>query len=543
MPFHFKALILVMVITAIMFALAKPLFTQFMAVEDYARRRNLWIGLTLAAFLIPNFWLYMLVAAVAIGFTAARDRNPAALYAFLLLVIPPIKEQLPTLGVVKEIFALDHLRLLSLFLLLPAALKLASHTDSIGPGAWPDGSRKRGIQVTDVLVLLYFIVQLVLMFPYESFTASVRRMVLMSLDMLLPYYVISRSCRSRAMITEVLASFALAMAVLAPLAVVEMLRGWILYAGLQERWGAAHMIGYVTRGDYLRAQATGGHAIVFGYAMAVGVGAWLYLQTRAESKTLRSLAMLTLVAGLIATLARGPWVGAAAMLLVFLAMGPNAMSRSLKTIGVIGLIVGIALATPYGDKMIDHLPFIGTVNDETVTYRQRLAQMSWMLIQQNPLFGSPYFMAYMEELRQGEGIIDMVNAYAGVALSYGLVGLLAFASIFIASIQRCWSGMRRFTDEDPDFALLGATLVALMVGILVIIGTTSNYLSIPYIYWTVVGLSFAYVQLSRMEQPAYEEPEQPAIASGAWASHPGFAARGRVGTSAWRPTGGDAGAP
>lgn len=516
MPFHFKALLLVMVVTVVMFALAKPLFLRFMSPQAFALRRNLWIALTLAAFLIPNFWLYTVVAAAMIAFAATRETNPAALYMFLLLVLPPLREAIPGFGLIKQVFPLDHLRLLSLVLLLPVALQLVGPTDRYGSGAWPDGSRRARLQAPDIFLLVYALLQLLLMFPYESVTASVRRMVLLSLDMLLPYFVISRVCRSREAILETMSSFALALIVLAPLACIEFARGWILYAGLEERWGTPHMIGYLMRGDYLRAQVTGGHAIVLGYAMAVAFGFWLYLQTRIDSVNWRWLGLLTLLAGLVATLARGPWVGAMAMLLVFLSLGPNAAARAMKAFGLIVVVGGIAMATPYGDKIIDHLPFVGTMNDDTVTYRQRLAEVSWMLIWQNPLLGSPYFMAYMEELRQGEGIIDVVNAYAGVALSYGLVGFTCFAGFFVASLVRLVPVVRRSAETDPDFSLMGASLVACIVGALVSIAAASNYLSIPYIYWALGALGFAYVQVSRTEQPW-----QPAEA--VWESEPAFA--------------------
>jgi O-antigen ligase len=527
MPFHFKAFVLVMAITSVMFALTKPLFIRFMAVEDYARRRNLWLALTLWAFLIPNFWAYMLVAAVLIGFTASRDSNPAALYLFLLLAVPPIRESIPTFGLVKAIFGLDHLRLLSLVLLLPAAIKLAGPGDSYGAGVWPDGTRKRGVQSPDIFVLLYFAVQVMLMFPYESVTASVRRMLLLSIDMLLPYFVLSRVCRSREMIIDAMASFCLALVVLAPLAAAEFAKGWILYAGLEERWGAGYMMGYVKRGDYLRAQVTGGHAIVFGFAMAIGFGFWLYLQSRVDSKAWRRVGALALLTGLIATLARGPWVGATATLLCFLALGPNPVARSMKAVAAVAAIGGIALATPYGANIIDHLPFIGTVNDETVAYRQRLAEISWMLVQQNPFFGTPYYMAYMEELRQGEGIIDIVNTYAGIALSYGLVGLAFFGGIFLTSVQRCWTAIRSFAGEDPDFSLMGAGLLACIVGVLVMIATTSNYLSIPYVAWSLAGLAFAYAQLSRMPQPSFDSGSMELDVQDAWRGHSSMSLGGR----------------
>ena len=82
MPFHYKALIGVLFSTVIMFALAKRLFLRFMTPEDYDRRRNLWLFLTLVAFLSPSIWLYMGIAGAAIAFTAKRDSNPVALYLF-----------------------------------------------------------------------------------------------------------------------------------------------------------------------------------------------------------------------------------------------------------------------------------------------------------------------------------------------------------------------------------------------------------------------------------------------------------------------------
>jgi hypothetical protein len=504
MPFHFKALILVMAVTLTTFWLAKPLFVKFMAEDDFARRRNIWLSVTLAAFLIPNIWLFMVVAAVIIGYGASKDSNPAALYLLLLLVIPPLREQLPTGGLVKQIMALDHLRLLSLVLLLPTTIKLRNASRE---QAYASGTNTRlGLQAPDFLIVAYAAVQVVLMFPYESVTASARRSFLLGIDILLPYFVLSRVCRSREAIVDAMASFVLALVVLSPLAVLEFLRGWILYAGIEERWGTSYMMAYLTRGETLRAQVTGGHAIVFGYAMAVALSMWFYLQTLVLSRAWRWAALLTLIAGLASTLARGPWVGAMVMLVIFVGSGPNAGRRVLNTAGFFALLAVVVMATPYAGKLVEHLPFIGTVNEETVSYRQRLAEMSWMLIKQNPLFGSPYFMMYMEELRQGEGIIDLVNAYAGIALSFGLTGFGLFAGFFALILVRCRAASRRMSEADPDFSLLGSCLLACIGGVLVMIATVSNYLSITYIYWSLAALAVAYVRLDETGQPLGASP-------------------------------------
>ena len=87
MPNQYKAFIVVIVITAIVFMLAKRVFMKYMTAEDYARRRNVWLAITAAAFLLPNFWLFILVTAVIVAIAAAKEPNPAALYLFLLLIV------------------------------------------------------------------------------------------------------------------------------------------------------------------------------------------------------------------------------------------------------------------------------------------------------------------------------------------------------------------------------------------------------------------------------------------------------------------------
>ena len=75
MPFHYKALIIVIVITTIMFALARPVLGTLIAPEDYARRRNVWLALTIAAFVLPSFWLFIVVAAVLLAWAGTKDSN------------------------------------------------------------------------------------------------------------------------------------------------------------------------------------------------------------------------------------------------------------------------------------------------------------------------------------------------------------------------------------------------------------------------------------------------------------------------------------
>ena len=498
MPFHYKALIIVIVVTTIMFALARPVLGTLIAPEDYARRRNVWLALTIAAFVLPSFWLFIVVAAVLLAWAGTKDSNPVALYMFLLLAVPPLQEYMTGFGLVNIVISFDHLRVLSLVVLLPLAVRmwLRRHEDrqTLAP--------VKALTVAHVLLFGYLLLGFGLRFPYLSATANLRVVVETSIDVLIPYFVIVYYCRSRETLSDAMASFVLTMIVLAPLAMIEIARGWVLYQGIEERWGDSSMIRYITRGDFLRAQVTSGNSIVLGNAFAVALGFWLYLQSRIPSALGRWLGMTAIVGGLAATLARGPWIGALLTLIVYQALGPNAGRRTMKTIALLLVVAGGTLLSPYADKVVQFLPFVGDLNLEAIDYRQRLAEVSWRLVQQNPFFGTPFYMSYMEELRQGQGIIDIVNTYAGVALSSGLVGLALFSGFFVVVTLTCIRTLRTYAPIDPDYSLLGAGLSASLIGALLIIATVSYYLTIPSILYGLAGLMAAYARLGRSERSA-----------------------------------------
>jgi O-antigen ligase len=112
---------------------------------------------------------------------------------------------------------------------------------------------------------------------------------------------------------------------------------------------------------------------------------------------------------------------------VFVATSP-APARSIVNLGLLGVIgLPVLLTTPMGDKFIALLPFVGTVEQGTLTYRQRLFEVGVNVIMQNPFFGAYTFFLTEEaqELRQGS-LIDLGNTYLAIGLGNGLVGLSLF---------------------------------------------------------------------------------------------------------------------
>ncbi len=167
---------------------------------------------------------------------------------------------------------------------------------------------------------------------------------------------------------------------------------------------------------------------------------------------------------------------------------------------VLGVCAGlIILISPLGPKLVDKLPFVGTVDLQNVEYRERLLNNALIVISHNPYFGSYDFMnePEMQELRNGgdQGIVDLVNSYIAIALSGGMVGLLLFILPYISTLASLLIHvLRRRTQSDPVI-VTGRVLFSILVGIMLMIYTVSSILVIPLLQIIITGLSLNYLRL------------------------------------------------
>ena len=149
---NLKALIVVLGISMIAFLFLKPIALRFTAEADFNRRRNLWLTLTCIGFLVPNIWLYILVAGPLLLWAARKDSNPVALYLVLLHVLPPVTVMIPFPGI-AYLFDASNYRLLALCILIPTILRLRADKAAQDP---------RGLQSMDLLLLAFGVLQTVL---------------------------------------------------------------------------------------------------------------------------------------------------------------------------------------------------------------------------------------------------------------------------------------------------------------------------------------------------------------------------------------------
>jgi O-antigen ligase len=501
-----KALIVILFIGAIVFRLAKPIALRFCDEKDFSRRRNVWLLLTLTAFISPNFWVFVFIAAPVLLWAGRKDKNPIALYLLMLHVIPSIPLDIPVPGV-SAFFDLDIYRLLSLCILIPTALQLRGLRDA---------HRIHGITLMDALIIAYGALQIVLFVPpdlpnheviQDTFTNDLRRSFLFFIDVYVPYYAVSRSCSSRDSILGAQAAFCLSCALMAALAVFEATRHWLLYPDLALRWSTYANAGiYGFRGGQLRAQASSGNALALAYLLAIGCGFWLYLRSHINSKLTRIAVPALLCMGLLATYSRGPWIGLVVIYVTFMALKPRALPNLAKgAIAALGLIILVGL-TPLRDRVANLLPFTsGSVDEQasfSISYRQRLAESAWKIILQHPLFGDQLAVREMEALRQGEGIVDLVNTYAEVTLVYGLVGLSLFIGLMLFGLLKALSTANRVARDNPDLALLGFSLTSCMLGTMLMLATCSFIYGYSILFYVIAAFAAAYANLGRFPPAA-----------------------------------------
>ncbi|HEX5461213.1 MAG TPA: O-antigen ligase family protein [Steroidobacteraceae bacterium] len=508
MSLYLKELIVVLGLGVIVFALAKPVALQFSAENDFNRRRNVWIVLTIAAFLSPNIWLFALVAIPALYWGGTRDSNPVAFYLLLLTVIPPISRAIPTIAI-KELFDLDIYRLLSLCVLIPAAWRLRKS---------PDPHRIRGLRGMDLLLLGYGALQVLLFVPpdpaqshyvilHNSATNVLRTAFLFYIDVYILYYVASRTGTTRGAIRDALAAFVLSCGLMASIAVFEAVRHWLLYTDLFARWGGDRLrTEYYVREGLLRAEASSGQPLALGYLLTVGFGFWLYLQSRVTGARGRRVVVTTvLLAGLFVSFSRGPWLAALVVFLAYSAFGPGRASRLMKATILLLVLGGLVVLSPLGTQLRATLPFSGSeAAQSSLTYREQLFDRSWEIIRAHPFLGDQLALSHMQGLRQGQGIIDVVNTYLGVTLYHGFAGLALFLAFLLLPLYRMRRIARQLLKSDPDAMLLAAAISATFVGIVILLADSGLHYASGAVFYILIGTAEAYLAVlySTRSQPA-----------------------------------------
>jgi hypothetical protein len=494
MPEPIRALIVVLMVAIPAFFVGRRIAASIVTPREFVVWRNAWLALTIAGFLCSDFFVFAVAAALVCLYAHLTRGVTVALFIILLFSVPLVGVTMGVFGVIKSLFEFNIARLLSIFLLLPILLGAArSGQGNGGTSAWPDR-----------LIIGYVVLLIALSIRQANVTSVMRGAVQSTLDILVPYFAFSRTVTKLTDFRKVLLAFVVAVLPLSFIAVLETAKGWPLYNSILAHWGAPQ--GYAGREGMLRAGASAG-PIVLGLIIMVAIGCMLAVrQTTIQVRGFANLILGIFAMGIIATLSRGPWVGLAVLLIIYVATSPKGMGK----LGLYGTIVAVALVllvqTPIGQHWIEYLPFIGSVDVGNVTYRQRLIESATSVIERNLWFGSIDYLSTpeMRKLITGQQIVDVVNTYLGIALDSGVVGLSLFVGFFTTVLVGLKSVLKSSAVSHVDFSVYARTSIATLTGILVAIGTVSSVGFTPYVYWSFAGLCVALIRIASQERAAVQ---------------------------------------
>lgn len=483
MPEHFKSLIIILAIASTIFYLARKHIEPYLQPGEFVRWRNTWIGVTLIAFLASNFWLFILATGFYIRQAAKPLENRVAFFAILLFAVPLIYSRLPFL------FDINYARLLVLIILLPMFLSTK----------WREDAPRLGKTSADWLLMLLLILMTILEMRGRTFTDAIRSGMGYSIDIFLPYFIASRAIKDFKQLKTVIIGVAFAGLIAGSIAVFENVTQWLVYNPLENVLSGGYfgLGAYLGRGTSLRALSSLGHPLVLGLAMVITFGFFLFVAPSIKNKKIRWICQLAIIAGLIAPVSRGPWVAATALLFVFIALGPNVVKKMSIAL-IFTAIAAVALPViPGGQKVINLLPFVGKVDSFNVDYREVLLDKGILIVKRKPLFGvyEPSEEPEMEDMVQGEGIVDIVNSYLNIVLGYGLPGLILYSTFFLLAIYRVHKSRKKIKDKMSDEALCGRMLMATMCAVLMAIFSVSSIGVIPTMIYFLAGIMFSYARI------------------------------------------------
>lgn len=505
MPEYMRALIYVLILAVPTLVIAKKIAVPLIDEDEFRRWRNCWLATTCAAFLSSSFLAFAAMMLLMSIYVHRNAKQPIYFYIILMFAAPCVPVSFGIPGIFNKIIELNPPRLLALFILLPLATSL-----------WAK-PKNRQLSFLDAGIGSFCVLLAVLSMRYGDVNSVLRATLKFFLDILLPYFVFSRAMQSAKDVNRALLAFVVGALPLAAVGLFEMWKEWRVYYMIVQQWDVVLLTPYLVRDDLLRAAVTSVQPIAFGFLCMTGAGALMTIRRESGLSMWHYAGLVLLLAGLLSSLSRGPWLGFAVFALVALAAHPRAALKVLAGVVPIFLYAVYFSPSPFFQRFVNLLPFVGAADKGSESYRSELLANAMIVIDRYPLFGSLNFLEEPEMLRmmQGQGIVDVVNSYLQITLEFGLVGLFLFLIFFLALGGSVFAQALKPTSSPSRINHAG--LLALLLSMLFTIATTSSISIIPFIYWAFAGLCAALPRLGNEEvtsQPPIEARGKMRILSG-----------------------------
>jgi O-antigen ligase len=486
MPIIVKSFIVIFALNFLSIWLILKLKPDFLTKKQLKSWLTVWLGVLVIAFASPNIWLmYFLLFILFHYYIPSAPESRVIYFLLIACTLPMVPIEIPGAFGIRYFIRISYPLFLIIAILLPLLLFSKS-----------PGNKQHSI--TDKFIVFYILTISILSFRDTTITNGIRACVNIALNIYVPYFAISRYIQTAQQLKTALTALLFGLIPLALIGIFEALKHWHVFDALSRSMtNKPHKKQYEVRAGLLRASTLFFGPLIYGYAMVIGNGLVMLLRPFIGEKYFK-VTLSMFLAALLVSVARGAWIGFAVLFIAYVWTGRAAISR-LFMIGLSALaMLPILSLSTFGNKILDLLPIIGTTNSSTIDYRERLLENASIVISKSPWFGSTNFLETpeMESMRQGQGIIDLVNTYIQVALNAGYVGLFLFLAIFIGLLIRCYRIIKRLPSEEIDMIHMGRALFAILSGMLFIIFTTSSIDYVPIFYWIFAGIIAAYLNIA-----------------------------------------------
>jgi len=210
-----------------------------------------------------------------------------------------------------------------------------------------------------------------------------------------------------------------------------------------------------------------------------------------------------LILGLIVSQSRGAWIAAGVGYLVRLLL-----QRRFGLLGIIapiGLLAWAISGSVSGEGQLGQLLGKSGQGEFTAQYRSRLLDRGLEEIGKHPMGQTPEGLQItMDDMRQGEHIIDFVNSHLYIALVTGVAGGLLWLGLWIYPITASMSTKSRLRKQQQmPLELPAAGLAACFVALLFTSPIDRN----PSMVALVLGFIAAMIRIARREIAASRKRE------------------------------------
>ncbi|WP_380879051.1 hypothetical protein ACFB49_20070 [Sphingomonas sp. DBB INV C78] len=389
------------------------------------------------------------IAAVIIPLVAFMAPHLAVLQVLMLLLVPALartRDDILPIFIVGLIMMpmLGKPIIIGSLYLFPLSTVLMLSLGAIAT-MWMKPGRSSPHRIwTDIPFWIVFLLLFFIAARDQSATSVMRQFLIVGFAVIPPYYLVSRLVRSVEDARRPMLGLVLVGSICSVILAFEAVRFWPMYVELVTRFDVEGAVAsHVSmRAGLLRASGPMLQSTAMAFVMSLCLLSG-YALRRAFPTKFHWFAMLAVLAvGMIAPQSRNAWLGVATGLVMVEMFRGHVMRMGavLAFFGALGGIVYVAVAD--NDRVAESVGASGTATG-TAEYRQQLLRRGLEEYHKAPLLGAPAEVvnSRLQDLVQGEGIIDYVNTYLYLALFSGAVGLGAFLLALV--IELATLGLQR----------------------------------------------------------------------------------------------------